>query len=94
MEVLRLADVEKILTVVVEPVGARNARDLADKIAYLTEHPEINARLRRNARPYVVRNYSWPSIAERAAAVYREVLAEHRLEKSREVKAPIILCES
>lgn len=52
----------------------RNARDLADKIAYLIEHPEINARLRRNARPYVERHYSWPSVAKRVAAVYREVL--------------------
>jgi glycosyltransferase involved in cell wall biosynthesis len=56
----------------------RNARDLAQKIAYLIEHPQVNARFRRNARPYVERHYGWRSIAERAAGVYRKVLDEHR----------------
>jgi len=55
----------------------RNARELAEKIAYLIEHPEVNSRFQRNARPYVERHYGWHSIAERVAAVYREVLAEH-----------------
>jgi colanic acid/amylovoran biosynthesis glycosyltransferase len=63
----------------------RNVRALAEKIAYLIEHPEINARFRRNARPYVERHYSWPSIAEQAAVVYRRVLAEYRPEEGKEV---------
>ncbi len=53
----------------------QNAQDLAEKLLYLMEHPEVNARFRRNARPYVERHYSWPSIAERVAAVYRELLS-------------------
>lgn len=55
----------------------RNAQDLADKIAYLVENPEINARLRRNARPYAESNYSWRAVARRVAATYRELLGEH-----------------
>jgi glycosyltransferase involved in cell wall biosynthesis len=56
----------------------RNARDLAEKIAQLMEHPETNARFRQGARPYVERNYGWPSVAGRAAEVYREVLIERQ----------------
>ncbi|MGD1994330.1 MAG: glycosyltransferase [Anaerolineae bacterium] len=54
----------------------RNVRDLADKIVYLMEHPEVNARFRRNARSHVECHYGWCSIAERAAGVYRQVLEE------------------
>jgi D-inositol-3-phosphate glycosyltransferase len=53
----------------------RNVKDLADKITRLIEHPDTNAHLQQNARPYVERTYSWPSIAERTAAIYRAVLA-------------------
>jgi len=54
----------------------RNAKDLAEKITRLIEHPDTNAHLQQNARPYVERHYGWPSIAERAAAIYREVLTD------------------
>jgi glycosyltransferase involved in cell wall biosynthesis len=56
---------------------ARNPQDLADRIGYLLEHPEVNARLRQNARPYVERHYSWRAVSERVAAAYQEVLDEH-----------------
>jgi D-inositol-3-phosphate glycosyltransferase len=56
---------------------AQDPQDLADRIGYLVEHPEVNARLRRNARPYVERHYSWRAVSECVAAAYREVLDEH-----------------
>jgi glycosyltransferase involved in cell wall biosynthesis len=56
---------------------AQDPQDLADRIGYLVEHPEVNARLQRNARPYVERHYSWRAVSEWVAAAYREVLDEH-----------------
>ena len=50
---------------------------LAERIGYLVEHPEVNARLRRNARPFVERHYSWRAVSERVAAAYQEVLGGH-----------------
>ncbi|HYN87227.1 MAG TPA: glycosyltransferase, partial [Ardenticatenaceae bacterium] len=54
-------------TVVEGQVGIQfepqDAEDLAAKIVSLVEHPELNARFRREARPYVERNYSWTSVA-------------------------------
>ena len=53
---------------------AQNAQDLANKISFLIEHPEENARLRRNARPYVERHYSWKAVSRQVAAAYQELL--------------------
>ncbi len=62
---------------------AENPQDLAEKIAYLVEHPELNARLRRNARPYVEHHYSWRAVSERVAEAYREVLGGYFEEEPR-----------
>ncbi|MGD8997803.1 MAG: glycosyltransferase [Anaerolineae bacterium] len=59
---------------------ARSPQDLAERIGYLLEHPEVNARLGRSARPYVERHYSWRAVSKRVASAYREVLDEHRQE--------------
>lgn len=61
----------------------RNAQDLADKIAYLVQNPQVNTRLRGNARPYAESNYGWRAVARRVAATYREVLGEHPEESRR-----------
>jgi glycosyltransferase involved in cell wall biosynthesis len=57
---------------------AQDPRDLAERIGYLVEHPDVNVRLQRNARPYVERHYSWRAVSQRVAAVYREALDEYR----------------
>lgn len=49
---------------------------LAKAVACLLEQPETRRALGRRARPRVVEAYSWPRVAARTAAVYREVLAE------------------
>jgi glycosyltransferase involved in cell wall biosynthesis len=55
----------------------RNPHDLAKQIKYLIDHPEINARFRKNARPYVEIHYSWESIAERMSSLYREEISKN-----------------
>jgi glycosyltransferase involved in cell wall biosynthesis len=60
---------------------ARDARDLADKISYLVEHPEENAHLQSNARPYVERNYSWNAVSQQVATAYQELLEEQSKER-------------
>jgi glycosyltransferase involved in cell wall biosynthesis len=60
---------------------ARNPRDLAERIGHLVAHPEVNAHLRQNARPYVERHYSWRAVSERIAVAYQGVLDERDREK-------------
>jgi D-inositol-3-phosphate glycosyltransferase len=57
---------------------AQDPQELAERIGYLAEHPEVNVRFRRNARPYVERHYSWRAVSEQVTAAYQEVLDEHR----------------
>ncbi|MGD8752630.1 MAG: glycosyltransferase [Anaerolineales bacterium] len=52
-------------------------RDLADNIFYLMQNPKLNARFKRNARPYVKRHFSWQSVAEKCTQVYTDVLSKH-----------------
>lgn len=51
---------------------------LARAIAALLAAPEERRRLGATARARIVEAYSWPRIAARTAAVYRELLAERR----------------
>jgi len=57
----------------------RNPHDLAKQIKYLMDHPEINARFRKNARQYVEILYSWRSIAERMSSLYREEISKNQV---------------
>jgi glycosyltransferase involved in cell wall biosynthesis len=59
---------------------AQDPQDLADKVGYLVEHPEANARFQRNARPYVESRYSWRAVSERVAAAYQGALDEYSKE--------------
>ncbi len=48
----------------------QNPQDLADKIAYLIEHPQVNQNYRRNARPYAEERYGWRAVSKQIASVY------------------------
>jgi glycosyltransferase involved in cell wall biosynthesis len=53
-------------------VRAGNARDLAEKVAWLRDHPEDAARMGRNARALAEREFSRDDLAARALAVLEE----------------------
>ena len=53
-------------------VRAGDARDLADKIAWLRDNPEEAARMGRNARALAEREFSRDELAARALAVLEE----------------------
>jgi glycosyltransferase involved in cell wall biosynthesis len=56
-------------------VRAGDARDLADKIAWLRDHPEDAARMGHNARALAEREFDRDQLAERALAVLKEAAA-------------------
>jgi glycosyltransferase involved in cell wall biosynthesis len=51
---------------------AGDARDLADKLEWLRDHPEERARMGRNARALAEREFDRDLLAERALTVLRE----------------------
>jgi len=51
-------------------VPQRDEQALAEKIAYLLDHPEEGERLARNGRQFVLERYDWAVIAEK----YRELV--------------------
>jgi glycosyltransferase involved in cell wall biosynthesis len=53
-------------------VRAGDARDLADKVAWLREHPAEAERMGRNARALAEREFGRDELAERALAVLQE----------------------
>ena len=53
-------------------VRAGDARDLADKIAWLRDHPDEAARMGRNARALAEREFGRDELAGRALAVLEE----------------------
>jgi glycosyltransferase involved in cell wall biosynthesis len=53
-------------------VRAGDARDLADKIAWLRDHPEEGARMGRNARALAEREFGRDELAARALSVLEE----------------------
>jgi glycosyltransferase involved in cell wall biosynthesis len=54
---------------------AGDARDLADKIAWLRDHPEDAARMGHNARALAEREFDREQLAERALEVLKEAAA-------------------
>jgi glycosyltransferase involved in cell wall biosynthesis len=50
-----------------------NSEQLAEKIKILYEQPELNKKLRENARSYVEKNFSWMSVAQQVKGVYEEL---------------------
>ena len=63
-------------------VRAGDARDLADKIAWLRDHPEDAARMGRNARALAEREFDRDALASRAARGARGRGALRRVELS------------
>jgi D-inositol-3-phosphate glycosyltransferase len=57
--------------------AAQDPQALAERIGYLAQNPQDNARLQRNARPYVESHYSWRAVSRQVAATYQAVLDEH-----------------
>jgi glycosyltransferase involved in cell wall biosynthesis len=57
-------------------VRAGDARDLADKLEWLRDHPEERARMGRNARALAEREFDRDLLAERALAVLREAAGQ------------------
>jgi glycosyltransferase involved in cell wall biosynthesis len=53
-------------------VRAGDARDLADKLAWLRDHPADVERMGRNARALAAREFDRERLAERALAVLEE----------------------
>lgn len=50
---------------------------LAERLRFLLTQPELRAEMGRAARARVEREFTWATVAERTAALYQEVLAEH-----------------
>ena len=57
-------------------VPPHDAAALATGIGQVLDDPELRAEWGRRGRRLVVERYSWPSVADRVEALYREVLAD------------------
>lgn len=57
-------------------VPPKNSEALADAIMLLMENKELRNRLGRNARQFVIKNYSWDVITEKIEIVYNEAMQE------------------
>ena len=64
---------ENIVGALFEP---RSASQLAEKIKILKDQPSMNAKLRKNARPYVEENFGWKTVSRAVAGVYQELLQD------------------
>jgi glycosyltransferase involved in cell wall biosynthesis len=53
----------------------QDVRDLADKILNIIQHPEVNDRFKKNARPYVNRHFSWDHVAGKCSKIYAQMLS-------------------
>jgi D-inositol-3-phosphate glycosyltransferase len=57
-------------------VPPRNPQDLADHLLHLFAQPQLCEQMGRDARARVEREFTWPIVAMRTAALYDAVLAE------------------
>jgi D-inositol-3-phosphate glycosyltransferase len=56
-------------------IPPRDPEALADRLHQLLSRPELRARMGRAARARVEREFTWPTVAERTAALYRKLSA-------------------
>ncbi|HET7034767.1 MAG TPA: glycosyltransferase [Thermomicrobiaceae bacterium] len=66
-------------------VPPRDPEALAERLRLLLEKPELRARMGRAARLRVEREFTWPVVAQRTAALYEALLAE---------RAPALVAEA
>jgi len=57
-------------------VPPRDPDALAERLAYMLSQPELRRRLGRAARRRVEREFTWPTVAERTAALYERLLSD------------------
>lgn len=55
-------------------VRARNSEDIAKKVNYLLENPEMSAKMGRVARQIVLEKFNWATIAKRFERMYQEMV--------------------
>jgi D-inositol-3-phosphate glycosyltransferase len=56
-------------------VPPRDPATLAERLAFLLKRPEVRRRMGRSACLRVAREFTWPTVAERTAALYERVIA-------------------
>lgn len=52
--------------------------ELAQKILYLMDHPEIRESLGNNGKKYLLNNYTWSSIINKVDSIYHDVASKSR----------------
>ena len=52
---------------------SKDVGDLRDKLRHLVEHPEVVRAYGERARQHILQHYSWDTVAEATAKLYREV---------------------
>ena len=57
-------------------VPPRDPKALAERLAYLLQRPALRRRMGEAARQRVAREFIWPTVAERSAALYERVIAQ------------------
>ena len=58
-------------------VPPRDPGALADRLLHLLTRPALRERMGRAARARVEREFTWPVVAQRTAALYRSILSHH-----------------
>lgn len=55
----------------------KNSSDLADKICFLLDHPELREKMGKAARKHVLERFDWSAISRRYAALIENLVQEH-----------------
>ena len=50
-----------------------SADDLAEKMTYLDENPELSNKLRSSSAKYILDKYNWDNVADRTIELYRKI---------------------
>lgn len=74
-------------------VPPRDPDALAARLADLLTHAEVRRRMGRAARERVERDFTWPTVAQRTASLYDQVLAAHSAGQGAPIDAGSALAE-
>ena len=60
----------------------KNVRDLAEKLQYVLDCPELIQKVGQDARVHVDKNYNWKDIVLSVERVYEDVIHDHAQSKA------------